>query len=31
MYKAGSMGNTRSTALRAFTAGEMQQVVAKNP
>ncbi|HVN34543.1 MAG TPA: GYD domain-containing protein [Casimicrobiaceae bacterium] len=31
MYKVGSMGNIRSTTLRAFTADEMQQIVAKIP
>jgi len=31
MYKVGSMGNIRSTTLRAFTAEEMQKIVAKIP
>jgi uncharacterized protein with GYD domain len=31
MYKVGSMGNIRSTTLRAFTAEEMQQIVATIP
>jgi uncharacterized protein with GYD domain len=31
MYKVGSMGNIRSTTLRAFTAEEMQQIVTKIP
>jgi uncharacterized protein with GYD domain len=31
MYKVGSAGNIRSTTLRAFTAEEMQQIVAKMP
>jgi len=31
MYKVGSMGNIRSTTLRAFTAEEMQNIVAKIP
>ena len=29
LYKVGSMGNVRSTTLRAFTLDEMQKIVAK--
>ena len=29
MYKLGSLGNVRSTTLRAFTLDEMQKIVAK--
>lgn len=31
MYKVGSMGNTRSTTLRAFAVEDMQKIVAKIP
>lgn len=31
MYKVGSLGNIRSTTLRAFTQDEMQKIVAKIP
>jgi uncharacterized protein with GYD domain len=29
MYKVGSLGNIRSTTLRAFTLDEMQKIVSK--
>jgi uncharacterized protein with GYD domain len=31
MYKVGSLGNIRSTTLRAFTPDEMQRIAAKIP
>ena len=31
MYKVGSLGNIRSTTLRAFTGAEMQKIVSKIP
>jgi uncharacterized protein with GYD domain len=31
MYKVGSLGNVRSTSLRAFSAEEMQRIIAKIP
>jgi uncharacterized protein with GYD domain len=31
LYKVGSLGNVRSTTLRAFTLDEMQKIVAKVP
>jgi len=31
MYKLGSAGNVRSTTLRAFSAEEMQRIVARIP
>lgn len=31
MYKVGSLGNIRSTTLRAFSLEEMQKIVAKIP
>ncbi len=31
MYKIGSLGNIRSTTLRAFNADEMQRIVARIP
>jgi uncharacterized protein with GYD domain len=31
MYKVGSLGNVRSTTLRAFNAEEMQRIVARMP
>jgi uncharacterized protein with GYD domain len=31
MYKVGSLGNIRSTTLRAFNAAEMQKIVGKMP
>lgn len=31
MYKVGSLGNIRSTTLRAFNADEMQKIVASIP
>ena len=31
MYKIGSMGNIRSTTLRAFSAEEMQRIVTRIP
>jgi uncharacterized protein with GYD domain len=31
MYKVGSLGNVRSTTLRAFNADEMQRIVARIP
>ena len=31
MYKVGSLGNIRSSTMRAFTSEEMQRIVAKIP
>jgi uncharacterized protein with GYD domain len=31
MYKVGSLGNVRSTTLRAFNESEMQKIVARIP
>ena len=31
MYKVGSLGNVKSSTLRAFTADEMHKIVAKIP
>jgi len=31
MYKVGSLGNIKSTTLRAFTLDEMQKIVSKIP